>query len=138
MTASLRFLKTQFLAFLMNFCPPKICKRSSLRSQCWMRLFLWFSNTVHYREINPTTWIPSGEWSLKMDFRAKQKNSYQFEIGSIAWLWVASKNLRFFINLESWYPLLNYTLFSKLYFCPKIQFSWKFILWHVWIFTTKI
>ena len=23
------------------------CKRSSLRSQCWMRLFLWFSNTVH-------------------------------------------------------------------------------------------
>ena len=22
------------------------CKRSSLRSQCWMRLFLWFSNTV--------------------------------------------------------------------------------------------
>ena len=21
------------------------CKRSSLRSQCWMRLFLWFSNT---------------------------------------------------------------------------------------------
>ena len=29
-----------FLAFL------KKCKRSSLRSQCWMRLFLWFSNTV--------------------------------------------------------------------------------------------
>ena len=28
----------------MNFCPK--CKRSSLRSQCWMRLFLWFSNTV--------------------------------------------------------------------------------------------
>ena len=23
------------------------CKCSSLRSQCWMRLFLWFSNTVH-------------------------------------------------------------------------------------------
>ena len=23
-----------------------ICKRSSLRSQCWMRLFQWFSNTV--------------------------------------------------------------------------------------------
>ena len=22
------------------------CKRISLRSQCWMRLFLWFSNTV--------------------------------------------------------------------------------------------
>ena len=34
-----------FLAFLMNFCPLK-WKRSSLRSQCWMRLFLWFSNTV--------------------------------------------------------------------------------------------
>ena len=39
MTASFRFSKTRqigpFLAFLINFC-----------SQCWMRLFLWFSNTV--------------------------------------------------------------------------------------------
>ena len=25
---------------------PQKCKRSSLRSQCWMRHFLWFSNTV--------------------------------------------------------------------------------------------
>ena len=23
------------------------CKRSSLRSQCWIRLFMWFSNTVY-------------------------------------------------------------------------------------------
>ena len=31
----------------MNFCPLKSkCKLSSLRSQCWMRHFLWFSNTV--------------------------------------------------------------------------------------------
>ena len=29
----------------MNFC-PLIYKCSSLRSQCWMRLFLWFPNTV--------------------------------------------------------------------------------------------
>ena len=40
MTASFRFSKTRqiepFLAFLMNFCPLKI-KRSSLRSQYWMR-----------------------------------------------------------------------------------------------------
>ena len=40
------FLKTRqngpFSAFLINFCPLK-CKRSSLLSQCWMRLFLWFS-----------------------------------------------------------------------------------------------
>ena len=35
-----------FLAFLINFCPLKIRRRSSLRSQCWTRLFLWFSNTV--------------------------------------------------------------------------------------------
>ena len=49
LTASFRFSKTRqngpFVAFLINFCPLK-CKRSSLRSQCWMRLFLWFSNTV--------------------------------------------------------------------------------------------
>ena len=31
------------LVFLMNY---PICKRSSLRSQCRMRLFLWFSNTL--------------------------------------------------------------------------------------------
>ena len=29
----------------------KKCKRSSLRSQCWMRLFLLFSNTVRELEI---------------------------------------------------------------------------------------
>ena len=34
-----------FLALLSTFVHSK-CKRSSLRSQCWMRLFLWFSNTV--------------------------------------------------------------------------------------------
>ena len=37
------------LAFSIIFCPINVhskCKRSSLRSQCWMRLFLWFSNTV--------------------------------------------------------------------------------------------
>ena len=34
-----------FLAFLMNFVHSK-CKRSSLRSQCWMRHFRRFSNTV--------------------------------------------------------------------------------------------
>ena len=34
-----------FSAFLMNFCLSK-CKRSSLRLQCWMRLFWWFSSTV--------------------------------------------------------------------------------------------
>ena len=31
--------------FLLTFVHSK-CKRSSLRSQWWMRLFLWFSNTV--------------------------------------------------------------------------------------------
>ena len=35
-----------FWHFLLTFVHSK-CKRSSLRSQCWMRLFLWFSNTVH-------------------------------------------------------------------------------------------
>ena len=35
----------QKLAKMDHFVHSK-CKRSSLRSQCWMRLFLWFSNTV--------------------------------------------------------------------------------------------
>ena len=34
-----------FWHFQLTFVHSK-CKRSSLRSQCWMRLFLWFSNTV--------------------------------------------------------------------------------------------
>ena len=72
-----RILIFEILAFFTNFCPFKTdlsgntvwpqasdfqklakidlfwasyikCKGSSLRSQCWMKLFLWFSNTVHY------------------------------------------------------------------------------------------
>ena len=43
-----RFSKTRrnglFLEYFMNVCP--LCKCSSLRSQCWMRLYLWFSNIV--------------------------------------------------------------------------------------------
>ena len=41
-------LNFSILAFPNHFCPfvRSSCKRSSLRSQCWMRLFLWFSNTV--------------------------------------------------------------------------------------------
>ena len=34
-----------FWHFSWTFVHSK-CKRSSLRSQCWMRLFLWFSTTV--------------------------------------------------------------------------------------------
>ena len=34
-----------FWHFPLTFVHSK-CKRSSLRSQCWMILFLWFSNTV--------------------------------------------------------------------------------------------
>ena len=30
------YQKWLFLAFLINFCPLKICEHSSLRSQCWM------------------------------------------------------------------------------------------------------
>ena len=37
----------QFLHFWLTFVHSK-CKRSSLLSQCWMRLFLWISNTVCY------------------------------------------------------------------------------------------
>ena len=39
------FKMHHFLAFSINFWLLK-CKRSSLRSQYWMRHFLWFSNTV--------------------------------------------------------------------------------------------
>ena len=39
-----------FWHFWLTFVHSK-CKRSSLRSQCWMRLFLWFSNTMcHHKK----------------------------------------------------------------------------------------
>ena len=40
---------TIFLHFQLTFVYSK-CKLSSLRSQCWMRLVLWFSNTVQIIE----------------------------------------------------------------------------------------
>ena len=49
MIASFRFSKTRQIDHLSHFWLTFVhwkCKRSSLRSQCWMRLFLWFSNTV--------------------------------------------------------------------------------------------
>ena len=44
----------QFWHFFINFCLHSKCKRNWLRSQCWMRLFLWFSNTVHKMDMR--TW----------------------------------------------------------------------------------
>ena len=43
-----------FLHFWLTFVHSKY-RRSSLRSQCWMRVFLWFSNIVNMLEskINP-------------------------------------------------------------------------------------
>ena len=39
-----------FWHFLLTFVHSK-CKCSSLRSQCWVRLFLWFSNTVYLQKV---------------------------------------------------------------------------------------
>ena len=55
----------QFLAFLMTFWPLKMY--CSLRSQCWMRLFLWFSTSMDffYRKwimiLHEEVWV----WSSK-------------------------------------------------------------------------
>ena len=41
------------------------CKRSSLRSQCWMRLFVWFSNTVMLKRwtfYKPDDYLWIGRW----------------------------------------------------------------------------
>ena len=55
------------------------CKRSSLRSQCWMRLFLWFSNTVDF---SLHEWIYFRQFSLLKialffyESSAKEKNEW--------------------------------------------------------------
>ena len=46
-----------FGIFNMNFFTLK-CKRSSLRSQCWMRLFLWFWNTVYTVQFKSKKLVP--------------------------------------------------------------------------------
>ena len=44
-------------AFLISFCPLKM----SLCSQCWMRLRLWFSNTMPVQSaINNKEWVVPG------------------------------------------------------------------------------
>ena len=53
-----------FWDFWLAFVHLK-CKRSSLRSQCWMRLFLRFSNTMHQLEHNfySNYWLFLTNWS---------------------------------------------------------------------------
>ena len=53
-----------FLAFLLNFCPPK-CPRSSLRSQCQMRLFCVIfkhHETIEYLRLSGI--CKSGIWKM--------------------------------------------------------------------------
>ena len=42
------FIKWTNFGILNELLSTLKCKRSSLRSQGWMRLFLWFSNTVNF------------------------------------------------------------------------------------------
>ena len=57
---------SQIEQFWWTFVYSKF-KRSSLRSQCWMRLFLWFSNTVIicYQECPSINRLCFGKASLK-------------------------------------------------------------------------
>ena len=73
MTASFRFSKTRqnwtiFGTFQWTFVHSK-CKRSSLRSQYWMRLFLWFSNTLHCK--NPCTCYKKTNSGYSTTFQVK-------------------------------------------------------------------
>ena len=71
-SASFIFSKTRqmdhFWHFLFTFVHSK-CKRSSLRSQCWMRLFLWFSNTLHCK--NPCTCYKKTNSGYSTTFQVK-------------------------------------------------------------------
>ena len=57
-----------------------ICKRSSLRSQCWIRLFLWFSNTVHDLRIVALSSTWNERWFLQAAHGKKRPNLHQIYI----------------------------------------------------------
>ena len=60
-----------FWHFSSTFVHSK-CKCSSLRSQCWMRLFLWFSTTVH--TINgDNKWGRGVPWKMTLGVEKKPR-----------------------------------------------------------------
>ena len=67
----------RYSAFFMN----SKCKRSSLRSQCWMRLFLWFSNTVSWTQ-NHLKWKYVCVWYITIPLLTR----VIFLIVSIFWV----------------------------------------------------
>ena len=87
MTVSFRFFKNSlkwsiFWHFWWTFVHSK-CKLSSLRSQYWMRLFLWFSNIVHsvYCQMisQENTWKCTLLENLKLHPKIQLSENYEFE-----------------------------------------------------------
>ena len=87
MTASFRFFKNSlkwsiFWHFWWTFVHSK-CKLSSLRSQYWMRLFLWFSNIVHsvYCQMisQENTWKYTLLENIKLRSKIQISENCQFE-----------------------------------------------------------
>ena len=70
-----------FWHFFLTFVHSK-CKRSSLRSQCWMRLFLWFSNTVFWLKIrwNLKKIGPSFFWLHQRDIKHLDNGKWPSEV----------------------------------------------------------
>ena len=58
-----------FWHFQLTFVHSKY-KHSSLRSQCWMRLFLWFSNTVHMKQVCGWACISKTLWLMPWIFQS--------------------------------------------------------------------
>ena len=63
-----------FWHFYLTFVHSK-CKRSSLRSQCWMILFLWFSNSV--QNILILGWAESLCWMSSEIFSGSLGRTYR-------------------------------------------------------------
>ena len=76
-----------FWNFLFTFVYSK-CKLSSLRSLCWMRLFLWFSNTVRMLTVQQKPYSKNHRFSTQCC--SFQLLSHKFSLDT---LWHALTNI---------------------------------------------
>ena len=144
---------TIFGIFLLTFVHSK-CKRNLLRSQCWMRLFLWFSNTVElwnnwpkYSHVD--IFFHKCDWPKMMSLKSSQWSEKSF--GHLLRLDFYFSTYRIFENGRSrafsqvkkvrqidcceatnddlWLTICNYwTSFWVSFPDPDlVEYSWKFV-----------
>ena len=99
--------------FKMKFCHSK-CKYSKLRSQRWIRLFLWFSNTVVLQyNLRQSSWKRPIDW-------LQSYNSLHIHKLHRQWNWIEPKTPKVLTEKWRWLPTWSID-------CHKVQ-------WRDWVY----